>query len=185
MIYYSGASIPDGESTVEKSIGGYISSTQVSNGLPNTIFKDVSKAELGTRETKLLVFKAPSNITKMQFSGGELLNFAIQFAVVTPLYDSGCGKYYFPQLNSSKELPLGVSFHDLPNADIDPPIVVPITLLEGEYVGIWLVRTPIVLPLPEVTNNNQSCTEDSIELLRTLEESLVQTRNISLNIEYS
>lgn len=189
MIYYTGSTTPGGESSMIKSLGGYISSTQVPSGIDNSLFSNVAKSELKFRETKLIVFQAPVNVTEIEISGQDFEGITFDFALVEPLYDSVCDKYYFPQILSSRELPLGVTFEALPNADTDPPVVIPITLLSGKYVGIWLIRKPFaqeyINSLGVNNKNNQTCTTESLTALRTIEEDLLVKKDFQLNLKYS
>jgi hypothetical protein len=155
-LYYTGASkhlaiqgIPS------KSLGGYISSSLVPNGVPGALFSNPTQNEIIKGGTKCVLI-ALRNITASDVTNVAVYYtltdtelYTLEIGLILPGVDS-CSDPIFEAISDSKSLPIGIDFQEadsLLNAIILP------SLPQGAYVGIW-VKMEID---PDANENFNSC----------------------------
>lgn len=170
ILYYSGATNPNTDQTIpEKSLGGYISSTIINNGMLNSLFSTISKSTVqkNSRDTRLIVL---TNTT-----GGIAYNVRIYIdntladthsdivmAAVAPAIDN-CGNSYFEQISSPEALPYQaqLSAHNGAGNEINVG-----NINNGDSIGIWLSRTIIANDFPMANGATNGISPQAITALQ-------------------
>ena len=144
-IYYTGAdSFNAVQKDKDKSLGGYLSQTQVPNDLIGNLFGDVSMYTIdkSLRETRALIVHNDS--------GGALVNFSIHFDKLTGslgLFEvaavlltlDGNGELYMEKIDNIRATPY---VGDFVEADtVANKQLISASLADGAYVGLWLRRS--------------------------------------------
>jgi len=186
ILYYSGSSAPSQSSNSIKSLGGYISGTQIPNSSIGNLFGQLTLSSIlrNRRDTKLIVFKNISSETKVFSIYTELpvdSLYRLKIGVCLPAEDP-CGIKYFEQINSSDQLPYTAILQE--HEGVGNKIEMG-SLSPGKIVGVWITRE--VLPETVQTYTTMStdgnvtgCTEESISKLenRLLENKTVEPKII-------
>lgn len=142
-IYYTGANkFLDSQIDAKDSLGNYVSSSKIPNSLRNNIFTEITPSiqQKGLKETRCIVLKneGDTNITQIDFTvnkSASSLGILSGFFVLPAIGD--CGGSYFEKLVSRFSKPTIGTFTDLENSNV---IQVNLTLLPGQYLGLWLHR---------------------------------------------
>lgn len=143
--FYTGADFFNGvQQNIEKSVGGYLSSSKVPNNSLSNIFSDIS--QLGKRrgftECKAIVLKNTTGATKTNiylyhtYPDGVLSK--IEWAAVTLTANQKMEK--IPNFRSS---PYVGTFYEPVN--VGGKILLTSSLVDGGVIGLWVKRT-IILP---------------------------------------
>ena len=189
VLLYSGAIAPNEVSNPTQSIGGFISNTPVPNGMINNLFSEITRLTLrqNVNEYKLVVLQntigATVNNLKI-WTEVQSSWFSLEIAVVEPVLDTSCNKYYFEQI---------------PNIS-SPPYQATLTSHEGQnnavnvgpfqnqkYLGIWVRRKLLQNRLDMFTQNqnNQQCNDSSIQQLETLIDNQLSQETFNLIFDWS
>lgn len=144
-LYYTN---PDGagvsQSDPDKSLGGYISTTQLPSDLFGNLFSTISQYGINNdlRETKALMLQNDTGNTAtsitLHFDNNSVDNFtAIEMAVVSISTD-GNGDAFIENIINMRAIPAAATFSA--NEGIGSAIAIP-DMDDGNIVGIWVKRT--------------------------------------------
>lgn len=145
MLYYTGAQqagTPQG--SPDKSLGGYVSSSPISNGLLNNIFGNVDQSILaqGIKQYRIIAFQnqTPNIIGSLKIyvrSTSENPFSKLRFGAMLNSLNK-CQESYFEQLPNQYSLPAYASLRDAGN----PSQYIEINdIPAGQYIGIFLERS--------------------------------------------
>ena len=123
-----------------KSIGGYVSSSEIPNDILSNLFSEVTTNSLQSRrrETILVAFKNESSIAvnlKIQFLFEDVISSKMKIALINPIEDN-CGDLYFEKIPNSSSLPLYAEFEEVKNEDEFEVGVIQ----SQKIIGMWLCR---------------------------------------------
>ena len=143
-LYYTGAKVADGpQQDIQKSLGGYISSSVIPNARINALFSDISllSQENNLPQTICIAVKNISNEDLNNFTLFADLStdpplYEITAAFLKPTLDD-CGGLSLEQLPSMTDQPYYGTFHNILKAQnaVNTGI-----LKKGEYLGIFITR---------------------------------------------
>lgn len=159
LLFYTGAD-QSGlvQKLAEKSLGGYVSSTIIPNGLLNNIFSTLSLSDVQNNTTSIRVI-ALKNLTNATITGitvypvipdGSYID--LQLASSPPFLD-GCGKENFELLPNENSLPYYANFSSYSQEN---PLVLSDPLAPNSSIGIFLLREVNTTNIP----NFMPITED-------------------------
>lgn len=185
VLYYSGADrAAMAQNQPEKSLGGYISSSLIPNGIINAIFSTISKsvAEKQTRDTRLIVLTNTTGSichdVKIYIEQTPDTVSNIKMAAVSPATDS-CSNLFFELIPSADALPYQatLSLHNGVDNAIDVG-----DLAVGETIGIWLSREII----PEEFPSTKGLSQDAInEMYNQLNGNFLTEDESNLKIDWN
>lgn len=170
ILYYSGASVPNSQQNLpEKSLGGYISSTVISNSILNNIFSTVSKSvvEKNKRDTRLICLTNNTGSTiyncKIWIDNTVDNNHSnIIMAAVAPAIDN-CNNSYFEQIQSTEALPYQATLSPA-NGEVNAINIGEIA--SGESIGIWVSRSIKVADFPSANGATNGTSDAAIAALQ-------------------
>jgi len=175
-LYYTGA-LENGaeQKEIHKSLGGYISGTQIPNGRKNNLFRDISYYTKVKNENEIICIAA-KNITDTQLQDVTLYanvpeGYKLLAAIVTPNISS-CGAPIFEELKTQRDLPYYAEFNDITSQQNEILIG---TIEPQSYIGIFLQRLKSA-----DTQNISEC--DNVE---ELAQSTNSIKNIELNFNWA
>lgn len=166
ILFYTGA-IKTGQ--VQKnpalSLGGYISSSVIPNGIIDNLFPDISLSDLKNNQDQIKVI-ALQNVTgadlndfTIYFSSDPASFCKIQLGVVAPMFGGDCNCSYFESLDNQYALPYYATFADYDvnswwsySANFSTPFV------NGAYLGLFLKRSLISANNSDIGGNAADCT---------------------------
>lgn len=141
MIYYTGA---DGSGLIQnnssKSLGGWISSSQVPNDFLNNLFSDISFDNIKNKDFifRVLAFKNISN-TNIDFSvyteTPEDSAVKYEIGLILNSIDSDCNCPYFEQLQSEKSSPYFVTVRE---CELQENKITLTNVPQNNFVGIFI-----------------------------------------------
>lgn len=143
--YYTGVTgenMP--QKNADKSLGGYISTSPVFNGLEGNLFPGISlmDSERGSVGVRCIGLKNLGNsitLLKLSLQDGEDIKSIISLGLVKPNIDE-CGVPYFERIPSSNSLP---TFTELEVLESGEEFEVDLSSTPWEkdtYLGLWLKR---------------------------------------------
>lgn len=147
--YYTGADkFLASQPQSKLSLGNFIASSKIANGQLSNVFGAISETmlEKGVKEMRCIALKneGVTNITQITLSVVKTADVISQFAGFFILPAEGdCQDFYFEKLTDPNSIPTSGTLITLEGGNI----VVNLTLLPGEYLGLWLQRI-----IPGVTN---------------------------------
>lgn len=168
ILYYSGANKANTEQNqAEKSLGGYISSSTIPNGLINSIFTTISRSvvEKNKRDTRLIVLTNTSGAAKTGVKvyidpDAEAVS-NIKIACVAPATDA-CSNSYFEQITSTEALPYQATLA-LHNGEVNAIAVG--NMAVGASIGIWLSRELIANKFPTINGGATGISDAAVQAL--------------------
>lgn len=184
LLFYTGSDSPSTEQKLpEKSLGGYVSSSIVPNGLINNVFSSFTNSDVQNKESLVRVL-ALKNLTGADISSISIYPIidpssyiTIQLGVAQPFFDLN-GIENYERLSTSSSLPYYTTFSTY---DIDSPLIISTPLINGRTIGIFILRQPNLVNIPNF--NDPTLTGEQVEQLledySTLEKE--QTWNLSIN----
>jgi hypothetical protein len=186
-LYYTGAvKFNKPQFDPSKSIGGYISSSEVSNGMLSNLFGEVSNFTVRQNkpETRVIAVKNASGATKTgikvfftypQVDGQDDNVCDFEIGYISPEVDN-CGDLKTEQLNSIYANPYSVAFQagrvglvnaiDLPNMDVN------------QYITIWIRRKLKASLQNPMSNADLLAVMEGSKIISTLED-------ISLTLQWN
>lgn len=189
ILFYSGAQAPNNPSNQIQSTGGFISNTPVPNGMINNLFSEITRSTLrqNVNEYKLIVLQNTTGATVNNlkiWTEVQSTWFSLEIAVVEPVLDTSCNKYYFEQIPNISSPPyqaILTSHEGQGNAvDVGP-------FQNQKYLGIWIRRKLLQNRLDMFTQNqnNQQCNDDSIQQLETVIANQQSQETFNLILDWS
>lgn len=155
-LYYTGAEEYNAaQSDPDKSLGGFLSSTQTPNDLMNNLFGDISKYTIDKklREAKALILKndTGSAVTNLNFyfdiPSDTYCKFEIAAVTITPDAD---GNVFMENITSFRGTPFSGNFTEADG--VANQVLLSASLADGGYLGLWLRRT-----IKDDVKDNFSC----------------------------
>lgn len=174
-LYYTGAKIADGpQQDIQKSIGGYISSSVIPNARINGLFSDISLLgqENNLPQTICIAVKNIANEDLNDFTLFADLStdpplYEITAAFLKPTLDD-CDGLFLEQLPSMNDQPYYGTFHDILKATnaVNTGI-----LKKGEYLGIFITR--------KILSTDSGCT--AVDFSNLSEDQLSETVSLKFS----
>lgn len=169
ILLYSGANSSDTDQmNPSQSLGGFVSSTTISNGLINNIFSTVSKSVVvgNKRETYLVVLKNTTGATVYNVqvwidNTVENNHSSLKLAAVSAALD-GCSNPYFEQISSSDAIPYQCV---LESANGQGNAIDVGQIANGDCVGIWMSRTITLEDFPTANGATKGTSQAAIDAL--------------------
>lgn len=166
ILFYTGA-IKTGQEQKNPalSLGGYISSSIVPNGLVDNLFPDIGLSDLKNNQDQIKVI-ALQNITgtdlnnfQIYFSSDSNSFCKIQLGVVAPMLGGDCNCSYFETLQNQYCIPYYATFADY---DVNAPFIYNQNFTQpfanGSYLGLFLKRSLISANNPDIGGVASDCT---------------------------
>lgn len=175
FLYTGASSYNTPQTTAFKSLGGFISSTQLPNDLSNNIFSDIS--ELSKQHLRREAICIALYNDDVDVAQNLELTFNADFAKLIADFQiafSGasiddCGNYYFESINDSSAIPY-LEFDTI--TDLNKVFNIG-NVQPKAYIGVWLIRKLTktkTIPIScdtlasNYTNNVEATTEESFTL---------------------
>ena len=187
ILFYSGPNQPSQPSNAFKSLGGYISNTNIVNGMVSNLFPEVTRGDIRDqkKEVRLIALQNESvgTITNVKVYTNTPVDslFEYKIGVIAPALDTVCNKYYFELLQSPNQLPIS------PSLDLHEGLGNAIniaSMLAGSYVGLWISREYKPGTLAIFSNSDDECSDNSLENLAEIELLTNTQSNIDIVISY-
>lgn len=185
VLYYSGADrVGMAQNQPEKSLGGYISTSVIPNGMINSIFSTISRSvvEKQKRDTRLIVLTNTTGVivTDVKIYIEQTPNSVsnIKMAAVSPATDQ-CSNLFFESIPNTESLPYQATL-DLHNG-IGNAIEVG-DMAIGATIGIWLSREIIPEEFPSTAGTSQEAID---EMYNQLNGNFITEDESNLKIDWS
>jgi hypothetical protein len=139
MLFYTGADDNNkAQSDAGRSLGGYISFSQIPNGSINNLFPAINREyfQRGIIDVRLIAFQAPTNMTAASIWTEKGALSAYNIAVVTPAQDS-CNHPLFEKIATPNSLPYQAT---LSSHETEANKLTIGNLTSGAWIGIWIQR---------------------------------------------
>jgi hypothetical protein len=161
MLYYTGAEKNQAtQNNQSKSLGGWISSSQVPNDFMNNLFGDLDYSSIKNddKEYRVIAFKNISNtpIDLSLYTETPIDSFCkYQIGLIlNSLTEDNCA--YFEQLVNSKSAPYYVELKDCENIENKISLM---QLPVNQYAGIFIKRILIEANNSDFKGKNKTCSE--------------------------
>jgi hypothetical protein len=162
QLLYSGAEAPNKQQTdPNKSLGGYVSSSQIINGKLNNLFAPITKEDVKNNRTstRLVVFKNDNSIkTNFKVFTTHTALATYQVAAVSPGLDS-LSNPIFELIQDEQGIPYQAT---LSSCDTLPNALIIGTIAANTIIGIWIKRTLALenfTALDGIVDNDITCDE--------------------------
>lgn len=201
-LYYSGANAPGAQQPdPAKSLGGYMSSTQVPNGFLGNVFTVITKNTVANKkkEIRLIILKnfLPAIMTSVRLWTTVPVSptgfSKLKIAAVAPAIDPKCDYQYFESVANDDAIPYQAQL-DYHEGELNAIEIGDIAV--GGIVGIWMQRelnldsftTADGLPgAPSTaipTGSGSACSDESVALLEAQAENLLREDATQLIVDY-
>jgi hypothetical protein len=145
LLFYTGSDTPQGvQKLSEKSLGGYISSTIVPNGILNNLFSTFTKSDVDSKRNQTRVI-ALTNLTSAPIPNISLYTSIpngsfvdIKLGVSEPFFDK-CGNPNFEKLDTEEASPYYTTYGSYTSIS---PLVFAGPLDVGASIAIFIQRLP-------------------------------------------
>jgi hypothetical protein len=182
ILLYTGADTPDvPQINADKSLGGYVSSTQVPNGRLANLFPSISKSDVKNKRS-LIRMVALKNTTGAEVTGVTLQtdsansHVKLKLAAVAPVLDAN-NNPVFESVQDGGSLPYQavLDYHEAGlTIDIE-------SIANNAVIGIWILREIDDTKFPELTT--KATGKELADLLEAAQAN--GEESISLQISYS